>query len=118
MSHSSEYKNGHGSKLKEIGVWGLRLLPILPWLSYEIIAWINQMAKNPKPATGVIDGFVKLIGYVVGFIITLVLAIPATIYEYLLQPIASIYWSITIIYFFVLLGWLLLKRPSISATHT
>jgi uncharacterized protein YacL len=115
-SNSSEHEEGRGSKLKETGVWVIRLLPILPWLSYEIIAWINQTAKNAKPATGVLNGLAKGIGYIVGFLITLVLSIPALIYEYLLQPIASIYWCAVIIYFVALTIWLL-KKPSNSTTH-
>jgi uncharacterized protein YacL len=118
MSHSSKkHEESYDSKLKIIWIWVIRLLPILPWLSYEIIAGIGQMAKNSKPATGVIDWFIKLIGHIVGIIITLLFSIPALIYEYLLQPIAFIYWSITIIYFIILLGWLSFKKPSIPTDN-
>lgn len=117
MSHSSKHAESHDSKLKTIWIWAIRLLPILPWLSYEIIAKIGQMAKNSEPATGIIDGFAKLVGYIVGLFITLVFSAPALIYEYLVQPNAPTYWGITIIYFLVLLGWLLFKKLSNPTTH-
>jgi hypothetical protein len=93
------------------------LLPILPWLSYKIIAGIGQLAKDPKPPNSIMEWFAKLAGHIAGLVVVFLFSIPALVYEYLLQPIASIYWGIIIIYFLALLGWLLFKKPSTPADH-